>query len=123
LVTGVRLHDSRTDARSDLPVEELLIMIGYRPNTGASLATWPSRRDLLADRGVFVAGNVLEHRPSNAVTAADAELWLAEHAPVAPRTRPLAWARTPRAVRTTVAPLCELDEGSATNALPVGYGA
>jgi thioredoxin reductase (NADPH) len=98
-VTGLRLRDTTTDARSELPVEGLFVAIGYRPNTGpfegwlekdeagylAVHAETHSRID-----GVFVAGDVHDHRYRQAVTAAgdgcraaiDAERWLAENTPV-----------------------------------------
>jgi thioredoxin reductase (NADPH) len=97
-VTGLRLRDTTTDARSELPVEGLFVAIGYRPNTGpfegwlekdeagylAVHAETHSRID-----GVFVAGDVHDHRYRQAVTAAgdgcraaiDAERWLAENTP------------------------------------------
>jgi thioredoxin reductase (NADPH) len=97
-VTGLRLRDTTTDARSELPVEGLFVAIGYRPNTGpfegwlekdeagylAVHAETHSRID-----GVFIAGDVHDHRYRQAVTAAgdgcraaiDAERWLAENTP------------------------------------------
>jgi len=98
-VSGLRLRDTRTDARSEMPVDGLFVAIGYRPNTGpfegwlekdeagylAVHAETHSRID-----GVFIAGDVHDHRYRQAVTAAgdgcraaiDAERWLEEHQPV-----------------------------------------
>jgi thioredoxin reductase (NADPH) len=98
-VTGLRLRDTRTDARSELPLEGLFVAIGYRPNTGpfegwlekdeaGYLAVHSETHSRI--EGVFVAGDVHDHRYRQAVTAAgdgcraaiDAERWLEEHAPV-----------------------------------------
>jgi len=97
-VTGLRLRDTLTDARTEMPVDGLFVAIGYRPNTGpfegwlerdeagylAVHAETHSRID-----GVFIAGDVHDHRYRQAVTAAgdgcraaiDAERWLEEHQP------------------------------------------
>jgi thioredoxin reductase (NADPH) len=98
-VTGLRLRDTRTDARSELPLDGLFVAIGYRPNTGpfegwlekdeaGYLAVHSETHSRI--EGVFVAGDVHDHRYRQAVTAAgdgcraaiDAERWLEEHAPV-----------------------------------------
>ena len=97
-VTGLRLRDTKTDAVSELPVEGLFVAIGYRPNT-APFEGWLEKDEAgyLAVHaethsrieGVFVAGDVHDHRYRQAVTAAgdgcraaiDAERWLAEHTP------------------------------------------
>jgi thioredoxin reductase (NADPH) len=97
-VTGLRLRDTRTDARAELPVDGLFVAIGYRPNT-APFEGWLEKDEAgyLAVHaethsrieGVFVAGDVHDHRYRQAVTAAgdgcraaiDAERWLEEHAP------------------------------------------
>ena len=97
-ITGLRLRDTQTDARSELPVEGLFVAIGYRPNTGP-FEGWLDRDEAgyLAVHtethsrieGVFIAGDVHDHRYRQAVTAAgdgcraaiDAERWLEEHAP------------------------------------------
>jgi len=98
-VSGLRLRDTLTDARTEMPVDGLFVAIGYRPNTGpfegwlekdeagylAVHAETHSRID-----GVFIAGDVHDHRYRQAVTAAgdgcraaiDAERWLEEHQPV-----------------------------------------
>ena len=97
-VTGLRLRDTTTDARSELPVEGLFVAIGYRPNTGpfegwlekdeaGYLAVHAETHSRI--EGVFVAGDVHDHRYRQAVTAAgdgcraaiDAERWLAENTP------------------------------------------
>jgi thioredoxin reductase (NADPH) len=95
-VTGLRLRDSRTDARTVMPVDGLFVAIGYRPNTGP-FEGWLERDEAgyLAVHsethsridGVFIAGDVHDHRYRQAVTAAgdgcraaiDAERWLEEH--------------------------------------------
>ena len=97
-ITGLRLRDTQTDARSQLAVEGLFVAIGYRPNTGpfegwlekdeaGYLAVHSETHSRI--EGVFVAGDVHDHRYRQAVTAAgdgcraaiDAERWLQEHAP------------------------------------------
>ena len=97
-ITGLRLRDTRNDDRSELPVEGLFVAIGYRPNTGpfegwlekdeaGYLAVHSETHSRI--EGVFVAGDVHDHRYRQAVTAAgdgcraaiDAERWLQEHAP------------------------------------------
>jgi thioredoxin reductase (NADPH) len=97
-ITGLRLRDTQTDARSQLAVEGLFVAIGYRPNTGpfegwlekdeaGYLAVHSETHSRIA--GVFIAGDVHDHRYRQAVTAAgdgcraaiDAERWLQEHAP------------------------------------------
>ena len=78
-VTGLRLRDTRTDARSELPLEGLFVAIGYRPNTGpfegwlekdeaGYLAVHSETHSRI--EGVFVAGDVHDHRYRQAVTAA-----------------------------------------------------
>jgi thioredoxin reductase (NADPH) len=97
-VTGLRLRDTQTGARWELPVEGLFIAIGYRPNTGpfegwlekdeaGYLAVHAETHSRI--EGVFIAGDVHDHRYRQAVTAAgdgcraaiDAERWLEEHEP------------------------------------------
>ena len=95
-VTGLRLRDTVTDARSEMRVEGLFVAIGYRPNTGP-FEGWLEKDEagylavhaetLSRIDGVFIAGDVHDHRYRQAVTAAgdgcraaiDAERWLAEH--------------------------------------------
>jgi thioredoxin reductase (NADPH) len=92
-VEGVRLRDVETGEPWSLPVEGLFIAIGYRPNTEV-FRDWLEVdkmgylvvRDETGTRveGVFVAGDVHDHRYRQAVTAAgdgcraaiDAERWL-----------------------------------------------
>jgi thioredoxin reductase (NADPH) len=92
-VEGVRLRDTATGESRELPLEGLFIAIGYRPNTEA-FRDWLEVgeggylivRDETNSRidGVFIAGDVHDHRYRQAVTAAadgckaaiDAERWL-----------------------------------------------
>jgi thioredoxin reductase (NADPH) len=92
-VNGVRLKDTQTGEQSDLDVEGLFIAIGYEPNTAAFrdwlevdekgyLVVHDETRSKID--GVFIAGDVHDHRYRQAVTAAadgckaaiDAERWL-----------------------------------------------
>jgi thioredoxin reductase (NADPH) len=95
-VTGVRLRDVRTGTTSELPVDGFFLAIGHRPNT-APFEGWLARDEKgylvvahethSAIEGVFIAGDVHDHRYRQAVTAAgdgcraaiDAERWLEEH--------------------------------------------
>ena len=92
-VEGVRLRDTASGDTSDLPLEGLFIAIGYRPNTEA-FRDWLEVGEggylIVRDEtnskidGVFIAGDVHDHRYRQAVTAAadgckaaiDAERWL-----------------------------------------------
>jgi thioredoxin reductase (NADPH) len=92
-VDGLRLKDTETGAESRLPVDGLFIAIGYRPNTEA-FRDWLDVDEkgylVVHDEtgskieGVFIAGDVHDHRYRQAVTAAadgckaaiDAERWL-----------------------------------------------
>jgi thioredoxin reductase (NADPH) len=92
-VEGLRLKDTRTGEASELPIEGLFIAIGYQPNT-AAFRDWLEVDDkgylVVRDEtgskidGVFIAGDVHDHRYRQAVTAAadgckaaiDAERWL-----------------------------------------------
>jgi thioredoxin reductase (NADPH) len=92
-VEGLRLRDTKSDETRDLPVDGVFIAIGYRPNTDA-FRDWLSvdeagylvvRDETGSDiEGVFIAGDVHDHRYRQAVTAAgdgckaaiDAERWL-----------------------------------------------
>ena len=104
-VEGLRLRDTRTGAERILPVQGLFVAIGYRPNTalfGGVLET--DERGYLVVRdetgssveGVFVAGDVHDHRYRQAVTAAgdgaraaiDAERWLQAQGIVSAATAP-----------------------------------
>jgi thioredoxin reductase (NADPH) len=96
LVEGVRLHNLQTKETREIPLDGVFIAIGHDPNTavfkgklemdsnGYLLAKHGS---LTAIPGVFVAGDVQDHRYRQAVTAAgsgcmaaiDAEKFLEEH--------------------------------------------
>jgi thioredoxin reductase (NADPH) len=92
-VTGLRLRDTSTGATHDLPIDGLFVAIGHKPNTDA-FRDWlevDAKGYLVvhdetgsAIPGVFIAGDVHDHRYRQAVTAAgdgckaaiDAERWL-----------------------------------------------
>jgi len=92
-VEGLRLRDTITGDERELPVQGLFIAIGHRPNTDA-FRDWLEVDDkgylVVHDEtgskidGVFIAGDVHDHRYRQAVTAAadgckaaiDAERWL-----------------------------------------------
>ena len=92
-VEALRLRDTTTGAEQEEPMEGLFIAIGYKPNTDA-FRDWLELDDkgylVVTDEthtkidGVFVAGDVHDHRYRQAVTAAadgckaaiDAERWL-----------------------------------------------
>jgi thioredoxin reductase (NADPH) len=95
-VTGIRLRNVATGESTTLPVEGFFVAIGYRPNT-APFEGWLEKDEkgyLVVEHethsridGVFIAGDVHDHRYRQAVTAAgdgcraaiDAERWLEEH--------------------------------------------
>ncbi|HTS14155.1 MAG TPA: FAD-dependent oxidoreductase, partial [Candidatus Sulfotelmatobacter sp.] len=107
VVTGLTLRDTRTGALEDLPVEGLFVAIGYRPNTEV-FRDWleVDERGYLVVHdetgsridGVFIAGDVHDHRYRQAVTAAgdgcraaiDAERWLETVEPMTPVAVPAA---------------------------------
>jgi thioredoxin reductase (NADPH) len=92
-VEGLRLRDTVSGAEANEPLEGLFVAIGYKPNTdvfrdwleldekGYLVVTNHTRTKL---DGVFVAGDVHDHRYRQAITAAadgckaaiDAERWL-----------------------------------------------
>ena len=92
-VEGLRLRDTTPGGEAEEPVEGLFVAIGYKPNTdvyrdwldvdekGYLVVTDHTRTKI---DGVFVAGDVHDHRYRQAVTAAadgcraaiDAERWL-----------------------------------------------
>jgi thioredoxin reductase (NADPH) len=92
-VSGLRLRDTRTDETDEVDMEGLFIAIGYKPNTDA-FRDWLEVDDkgylVVHDEtgskidGVYIAGDVHDHRYRQAVTAAgdgckaaiDAERWL-----------------------------------------------
>jgi thioredoxin reductase (NADPH) len=92
-VNGLRLTDTVTGAERTMPVDGLFIAIGYKPNTDAfrdwldvDAAGYLVVHDETGSKidGVFIAGDVRDHRYRQAVTAAgdgckaaiDAERWL-----------------------------------------------
>jgi thioredoxin reductase (NADPH) len=92
-VTGLKLVDTATGKQREMPVEGLFIAIGHKPNTEA-FRDWldvDAKGYLVVHdetgskiEGVFIAGDVHDHRYRQAVTAAgdgcmaaiDAERWL-----------------------------------------------
>ena len=91
--TALRLRDTVTGAETKMPIDGLFIAIGYRPNTEAfrdwlevDEAGYLVVHDETGSKidGVFIAGDVHDHRYRQAVTAAgdgckaaiDAERWL-----------------------------------------------
>jgi thioredoxin reductase (NADPH) len=94
-VEGLRLRDTQTGERRDMAIEGLFIAIGHKPNTDV-FRDWLDTDEkgyLVAHRhtysridGVFIAGDVQDHRYRQAITAAgdgcraaiDAERWLEE---------------------------------------------
>jgi len=92
-VSSLKLRDTATDEMSSLEVQGLFVAIGYKPNTDLFIGQLETdERGYLrvvgetgsAIEGVFVAGDVHDHRYRQAVTAAgdgckaaiDAERWL-----------------------------------------------
>ncbi len=92
-VAGLRLRDTRTGDERELPLEGLFIAIGHKPNTDvfrdwldADEKGYLVAHDHTSSRleGVFIAGDVNDHRYRQAITAAgdgcraaiDAEKWL-----------------------------------------------
>jgi thioredoxin reductase (NADPH) len=93
VVTGLRIRDTGTGTEHDEPMDGLFVAIGYRPNTDV-FRDWlelDGKGYLVVDghsgtrvEGVFVAGDVHDHRYRQAITAAgdgcraamDAERWL-----------------------------------------------
>ena len=92
-VEGLRLRDTATGDTTELGVQGLFVAIGYRPNTEAFRDWLEVGKDgylVVHDEtrskidGVFIAGDVHDHRYRQAVTAAadgckaaiDAERWL-----------------------------------------------
>jgi len=106
-VEGLRLRDTSTDAVTDVAMEGLFVAIGYRPNTEV-FKDWldVDEKGYLVVRdetgskieGVFIAGDVHDHRYRQAVTAAgdgckaaiDAERWL-ESQGISEATTATAW--------------------------------
>jgi thioredoxin reductase (NADPH) len=99
-IAALRLRDTHTGEEREMPFEGLFVAIGHRPNTGIFdgwLETDAKGYLVVSDHtrtaidGVFVAGDVHDHRYRQAVTAAgdgckaaiDAERWLEEQADAA----------------------------------------
>jgi thioredoxin reductase (NADPH) len=92
-VTGLQLHNVKTDEVSILPVQGFFLAIGHNPNTELFKGILdmdnigyivPVEHTMTNIPGVFAAGDVTDHRYRQAVTAAgdgcraaiDAERWL-----------------------------------------------
>ena len=102
-VTGLRLRDTASGAKREVPMEGLFVAIGHKPNTEV-FRDWLEVDDkgylVVTDHtgtrvdGVFVAGDVHDHRYRQAVTAAgdgakaaiDAERWLEAQGLIEART-------------------------------------
>ena len=106
-VEGLRLRETTSDRVTDVPMEGLFIAIGYRPNTDVfkeQLEVDDKGYLVVHDEtgskidGVFIAGDVHDHRYRQAVTAAadgckaaiDAERWL-EAEGISEATTAMAW--------------------------------
>ncbi|HEX8939839.1 MAG TPA: thioredoxin-disulfide reductase [Candidatus Limnocylindrales bacterium] len=107
-VEAVRLRDTRTGELATLPVQGLFVAIGHRPNTTV-FRDWldVDERGYLVVRdettsrvdGVFVAGDVHDHRYRQAITAAgdgckaaiDAERWLEAQGVISEASTATAW--------------------------------
>ena len=96
-VEGLRIRDTETGDEREMAMEGLFVAIGHKPNTGHVPRVARDGRQGLPRRprphaqqieGVFIAGDVHDHRYRQAVTAAgdgckaaiDAERWLEERA-------------------------------------------
>ncbi len=106
-VEGLRLRDTASGSLTDVPMEGLFVAIGYRPNTQV-FRDWLDVdekgylrvHDETGSKidGVFIAGDVHDHRYRQAVTAAadgckaaiDAERWL-EAQGISDATTATAW--------------------------------
>jgi thioredoxin reductase (NADPH) len=102
-VQGVRVKNLRTGETEDIAVDGLFVAIGHEPNTGVFrdfLRADPQgylithHHTMTNVAGVFAAGDVVDHRYRQAVTAAadgcraaiDAERWLEGQGEVDPTT-------------------------------------
>ena len=106
-VEGLRVRDTETGDEREMPMEGLFIAIGHKPNTDV-FKDWlevDAKGYLVAHDhtrskidGVFIAGDVHDHRYRQAVTAAgdgckaaiDAERWL-ESQGIAEASTATAW--------------------------------
>ena len=106
-VEGLRIRNTDTGDESTMPIEGLFIAIGHKPNTDVfrdwldvDAKGYLETHQHTASRipGVFIAGDVQDHRYRQAVTAAgdgaraaiDAERWL-ESEGIAERSTATAW--------------------------------
>src|SRR5438046_1233707 len=78
-VTGLRIHNVKTDEESILPVQGFFLAIGHKPNTDLFKGILdmdkvgyiiPVEHTMTNIPGVFAAGDVTDHRYRQAVTAA-----------------------------------------------------
>ena len=79
IVAGIKIKNVKTGTLSDLPIQGLFIAIGHTPNTsflGGKVTTdelgyiVPQEGTSTNIEGVFVAGDVADHRYRQAITAA-----------------------------------------------------
>jgi thioredoxin reductase (NADPH) len=112
-VEGTVLRDVNTGATQTLPVQGFFVAIGHQPNTAIFKGILemdevgyliPREHTMSNVSGVFLAGDVADHRYRQAVTAAgdgcraaiDAERWLESQGEVDPNTvfDPAEWGET-----------------------------
>ena len=93
-VSGLKLHNVKTDARSELAIDGVFVAIGHNPNTDvfkgqielddAGYIVTPPGTTRTSVPGVFAGGDVVDKVYRQAITAAgmgcqaaiDAERWL-----------------------------------------------
>jgi thioredoxin reductase (NADPH) len=95
-VTGVRIHNVKTNEEQVFPTQGLFLAIGHQPNTDLFRDVIdvdqtgyiiPTEHTMTNIPGVFAAGDVTDHRYRQAITASgdgcraaiDLERWLEEH--------------------------------------------